>query len=252
MMKQPVTLCLLGDPHGSVSSLKRHEKRIKGADIILCTGDIGRADKIRDLQFGKAKSTPASIRAAESEIITTATAYLKVLVKVAGTKPVLLVLGNVENVVPERHTKIKAVLKRFPTVQLIDYRVVTVQGIRVAGVPYFADESWATTFMPTSAPLKKRATRDTAKVTKFLAGKRYDVLLTHIPPYGVLDLVENDVVPKHWLGKRAGSKAIRKAVLATKPRLVVCGHMHENLGAEKLGKSLVMNLGEAGGSVITL
>lgn len=251
-MKQPVTFCLLGDPHGSLPSLKRHAKRIKDADVILCTGDIGRAVKVRDLDFGKTKPTLARIKAAENKIITTATAYLKALVKAAGKKPILLVLGNVENVVPERHERIKTVLKRFPSVTLLDYRVSTVHGLRIAGVPYFRDAAWAKAFAPKSERLAKAAARDTAKVERFLAKSRFDVLLTHIPPHGVLDTVDNPVVPKDWFGKKAGSKAIRKAVLKTKPRLVVCGHLHENAGAEKLGKSLVINLGEAGGSVLRL
>ena len=53
-----------------------------------------------------------------------------------------------------------------------------------------------------------------------------DVLLTHVPPKGILD--------KCYNGDRAGSRFLHEAVCAsfTKPRLWVCGHIHEGYGYE--------------------
>ena len=53
-----------------------------------------------------------------------------------------------------------------------------------------------------------------------------DILVTHVPPKGVLD--------KCYNGDRAGSRYITEAVCASlvKPRLWLCGHIHEGYGYE--------------------
>ena len=53
-----------------------------------------------------------------------------------------------------------------------------------------------------------------------------DVLITHVPPKGVLD--------KCYNGDRAGSRFLTEAVseMLTKPRLWLCGHIHEGYGYE--------------------
>ena len=54
-----------------------------------------------------------------------------------------------------------------------------------------------------------------------------DVLISHEPPQGVLDLT--------YGGVRAGSDSLRRAVETsdTKPRLWLCGHIHEGRGAAR-------------------
>lgn len=49
-----------------------------------------------------------------------------------------------------------------------------------------------------------------------------DVLVTHVPPYGLQDRV--------FLGLHSGDKLLREIVDTWKPRLVICGHIHENPG----------------------
>jgi Icc-related predicted phosphoesterase len=62
------------------------------------------------------------------------------------------------------------------------------------------------------------------------------VLVTHSPPFGCAD-VQSD-------GAHEGSHAIRDAVLSTKPRLHLCGHIHHAWGRSGvLGECRVHNLG---------
>ncbi len=49
-----------------------------------------------------------------------------------------------------------------------------------------------------------------------------DVLVTHVPPYGLQDRV--------FLGLHSGDKLLRELVDTWKPKLVICGHIHENPG----------------------
>ena len=59
------------------------------------------------------------------------------------------------------------------------------------------------------------------------------VVVSHVPPYETQD--------KIFLGKHGGSKELREIVDKYKPRLVLCGHIHENPGVIKVGDTTVVN-----------
>lgn len=68
---------------------------------------------------------------------------------------------------------------------------------------------------------------------------RGGILVAHSPPKGVLDVDSR--------GRSLGSTALRDAVLAMAPRLVVCGHIHASAGKQSsLGDSVVINAGPRG------
>jgi len=58
-----------------------------------------------------------------------------------------------------------------------------------------------------------------------------DILITHVPPKGMMD--------KMMLGFHIGSKWIQELVRKKKPRLVICGHVHENYGYVEKGTVVV-------------
>jgi len=65
------------------------------------------------------------------------------------------------------------------------------------------------------------------------------VLITHIHPAGTT--MESF---SQWV---KGSIGLRKAIEATKPDIVICGHVHEAEGIEeKIGNTLVLNVGKQG------
>lgn len=70
-----------------------------------------------------------------------------------------------------------------------------------------------------------------------------EILVLHYPPKGVFDIIHDKKNP--YNGKSAGIEMFREAILKHKPRLVLCGHMHEYQGAKRLGRSLVVNPGDA-------
>ncbi len=65
--------------------------------------------------------------------------------------------------------------------------------------------------------------------------KGADVLVTHTPPYGILD--------KTMFGHRGGSEAIREIVDKHRPRLSLFGHIHESPGVEKVDGTVFVNPG---------
>ena len=68
---------------------------------------------------------------------------------------------------------------------------------------------------------------------------RGGVLVVHSPP---LDTVDHDSS-----GRIRGSEAIRAAIEAKQPRLVVCGHIHGDWEKQvDLGPSRILNAGPAG------
>jgi Icc-related predicted phosphoesterase len=78
------------------------------------------------------------------------------------------------------------------------------------------------------------------RAAAMLAGCPEDAMLVvHSPPYGHVD--------RSSAGDHLGSTAILEAIEAKRPRLAVCGHIHESWGAEsRLGSTRIVNLGPAG------
>jgi len=73
------------------------------------------------------------------------------------------------------------------------------------------------------------------------------VIVSHVPPYETQD--------KIFLGKHGGSKELREVVDKYNPRLVLCGHIHEDPGYTKIGKTIVVNcsIGKRGeGAIIDI
>jgi uncharacterized protein len=65
------------------------------------------------------------------------------------------------------------------------------------------------------------------------------VLAVHSPPRGHVDVDSS--------GRHLGSQAVLQAIKRRRPRLAICGHIHESWGQESLiGRTNVINLGPEG------
>ncbi len=65
------------------------------------------------------------------------------------------------------------------------------------------------------------------------------ILVLHSPPHGHCD--------EGGPGNHFGSEALRQAIEAKRPRLVVCGHIHESWGCQsQIGETPIRNLGPKG------
>jgi Icc-related predicted phosphoesterase len=66
-----------------------------------------------------------------------------------------------------------------------------------------------------------------------------DIMVLHSPPQGHCD--------QSGSGDHLGSRAIADAIEAKRPRVAVCGHIHESWGAESaIGDTRIYNLGPQG------
>lgn len=88
--------------------------------------------------------------------------------------------------------------------------------------------------------LTEKEIYDTIKQTHAtIANASKRLLVTHIHPAGTL--MESF---SQWV---KGSVGLRHAINATKPDIVICGHIHEAEGIEeKIGNTLVVNVGKKG------
>lgn len=71
-----------------------------------------------------------------------------------------------------------------------------------------------------------------------LAGAERLVVLSHCPPHDTR-------VDRTMFGRHFGSTALRAFVERVEPELVVCGHIHEARGVDRLGRTTVVNCGPA-------
>ncbi|NJE46547.1 YfcE family phosphodiesterase [Thermococcus sp. GR7] len=63
-----------------------------------------------------------------------------------------------------------------------------------------------------------------------------DVVLSHAPPY-------NTIVDRVHSGLHVGSRALREFIKEKQPPLVVCGHIHEGRGIDRIGETPIVNPG---------
>lgn len=113
------------------------------------------------------------------------------------------------------------------------WHVLHGQAVEIGGVPFFGLGFGSGVVDP--EPWNR--VLDEAMAEAALAALKPDaVLVSHSPPHGVADRQKN--------GRHDGSPALRSAILARQPRLVLCGHIHNGWGdSGQLLATPVHNLG---------
>jgi len=259
-------ILVIGDPHGSMKKLRKIPKR--GIDLILLTGDLGKANLARKQAFQNIErrrkglpplpEDPKLEDRIHKEIYDSSLQVLRYCSKFA---PTYFIYGNVEPCCGERPSKKKSrpwfpkTARKIKGVRIINNQLVNFNGVRIGGLEYFTDTNWVQDFKPSDYKKRmKKAKKFTDKARKTL--KRFgrsgiEILLHHQPPYGILDKV-GPLAPKQWRGKHAGSKAILDYIKKHQPRYAFCGHIHEGEGHKRIGKTEVYNLGVAGYKIIEI
>lgn len=93
-------------------------------------------------------------------------------------------------------------------------------GLPFGGCPYERTEA---EYEQAAAHLWRQATTGTV------------ILVSHQPPFGV--------VCDRTRGRHVGCMALRRAIEAHQPALVLCGHIHEGSGTDQIGGSMIANPG---------
>ena len=262
-------ILVIGDPHGYD---RYKESILKQADIILITGDIGKADLARKWYFDNLKRKAKGLEELEQDAKYVKAVHMElhgstisILNKLKKFAPIYTLQGNVgiatlkqvkedkeEYGITIPHTR--KIIDTMKNVSLVKNSLRIIDNLRIGFLEYFVDTNWVREFKPKDYKEKlKEAKQETEKAKRVLKrfGKNLDVLVCHQPPYGVLDKVSGKYnPPKNWIGKHAGSKTILDYIKKKQPRYVFCGHIHEAKGKAKIGKTEVYNLGYFGDYVL--
>jgi Icc-related predicted phosphoesterase len=83
--------------------------------------------------------------------------------------------------------------------------------------------------------IRRRADRGWKEVK----AARWKVFVPHSPP-------KDTQLDKIFLGPHVGSRAVREFIQENAPDVMICGHIHEARGEDSLGKTMLVNCGEAG------
>ncbi|MBU2590258.1 MAG: metallophosphoesterase [Nanoarchaeota archaeon] len=252
----------IGDPHGCLEKIKKIPN--KKVDLILLTGDLGKCDLIRSMDFENIDRLKQGLpekefsnKQRERAFMQPYNSTMQIVRYLSKFAPVYTIFGNVENSNQETKKESKKIgielpllyddLNSMHNVKVINNKIVNFQGIRIGGLKYFLDTNWVKDFQPSNyKKLMKRAEKETEKAKKVLKWfDSLDILLCHQPPYHILDKVTAKFAPKSYQGKHAGSKTILNYIEKKHPKYVICGHIHEQVGEKKVGKTIIYNLGVA-------
>jgi len=210
----PIEIVVLGDVHGQDEPLARTLDLVRGAQpaLVLLVGDVG-----ADPPWGVERETgraghDASVRRVLSSV------------RDAFGAEVAFVPGNHDLRDPP------------PDVAGLncDQRRVEIAGLAVVGLggagpakfgfPYEWSEPQA------DLALRRVIAED---------GPPIDILLSHTPP-------RSTALDRTHRGEHVGSRAVRRWIARARPRLFVCGHIHEAWGASALDGVPCVNAGALG------
>lgn len=141
-------------------------------------------------------------------------------------KPAVLVPGNSESA-----EELVAACADWPAATVLHGRGCEIEGVPFfgigGGIPVTPFGSWSYDF---TEPQAAELLADCPPAC---------VLVSHSPPKGAVDVSST--------GRSLGSSAVRQAIERVRPRLVVCGHIHESGGQQALlGATPVVNAGPKG------
>jgi Icc-related predicted phosphoesterase len=135
---------------------------------------------------------------------------------------VLLIAGN-HDWIFERNRPASRELKN---ITYLEDSSVEIDGVKFYGSPYQPEFfSWAFNL--------GRSSPELARVWSLIPDDT-DILITHGPPYGILD-------QPFGRGEHAGCELLLKRVTEVRPRLHVFGHIHGSYGQTRVGQTLFVN-----------
>ncbi len=142
------------------------------------------------------------------------------------TAPTVVVPGNAES-----DAELRDACEDWPAA-----RVLHGSGCRLAGVSCFG---FGGAVPPLGADWSFDATESQARGALAACPEGVDLLVTHSPPVQCADRTSS--------GDHIGAESVRETIERARPRLVVCGHVHDSWGTDtRLGESRVINAGPEG------
>jgi|TARA_Y100000310_G_C20606520_1_gene775771 Icc-related predicted phosphoesterase len=188
-------ILVIGDPHGVLKVNKSH---LEKADLVLVTGDIGKADLMRKMFFEDIERRRKGLLEKEHSSLKKKRAFMeaynssmKIMRHLSKRVPTFTIYGNVEtsNSDTKKYSKeigadlplLTKDLNSLDNVRVINNRIANFKGIRIGGLEYFVDTSWVKDFKPEDYQERMSESRkQTEKAKRILKGFRdLDILICH-------------------------------------------------------------------------
>ncbi len=257
----------IGDFHGRFpEGLKRKLKK-EDFDLIIGLGDYTGLPEWRPIVLAQLRAGKKGKEIPNGENVIGKKKY-KALIKrdfMAGLKvlrelnnfgkPCLIIFGNGDwykffaNKIGKNYEKY---VKKMKNLRQINYGVAKFKGIYFIGFggymdidAFFNKREWKDEDEESIRERIARREKSRKLLNKNLRkAKGEKILVLHYAPKGAFDIIHGGKA-NPLTGKSAGVGFFAEAIKKYKPKLVFCGHMHEYQGKKKLGKSLVVNPGDA-------
>jgi len=232
-----VKILVIGDPHGKLPKDLKGIVRKNKPDIIIVTGEIPPVPYnlfypkylLKKLK-GEYDDTYSNKR------------YKILLDKLCSYKlPVIVFLGNAY--VGDGRDYAINLIKNYKNTIFIQTGKVKIKNQNFVLFDMIW-EDWAYKWSKPFSHRKKSKSRiRLEKFDKLMKNTKDPILVSHAPPYGYLDALNFPGIKKEMKGRHVGSKVVLRMIKKYKPKLVLCGHIHEGKGKVKIGKTKVINAG---------
>lgn len=242
----------LGDYHGKFSD--KLFNKAKKADLVLSLGDyfpgyhpenfiMEDAEDILNLILGKIDE-----KFLEKEI----KSVQEVFKKLNSLKcPVITTYGNYDksgkedtsDVISSEKDVFSKILKDYPNIRRADYKSVKINDLVIIGCygssfPGFPESKKYQESKKKLIELFQKYSKENSQ------GKL--IFISHNVPYGTpLGIIRDPNADPQVLGKNYGSKLVREIIEKFQPVIHLAGHMHENQGSCKIGRTLCIDAGPA-------
>ena len=130
------------------------------------------------------------------------------------------------------------IVKKFKNIKVFDYSSIKFGGLVFIGI--------ARSTFPGKVKSRnyKKYRKKLEKIFKKFKNEKI-IFVSHNVPYGKLDGIKSKEFNQKLKRKHYGSKLARRLTDKYQPILLLAGHMHENQGRARLGKTIVVNSGAA-------
>jgi len=166
--------------------------------------------------------------------------------------PVIIVKGNVDNqksglTVTTSKYPIEDLVRKFSNIELLEYEAMEFDEYKIVGFgakfPFLHKGNLRGHKNSIKNNILRLREKERKKLNLLVKPEpERTIILSHNPPENTkLDEIKNPKNP--WHGKHVGDDILMRSVKKYQPLLNVCGHMHENQGKIRIGKTLVVNSG---------
>jgi Icc-related predicted phosphoesterase len=263
-----IKILAIGDFHGKIPDKLFLKIKKEKFDLILSTGDFCGNEELRRLMFKHYNSDKTleyhigkrKLLELDKKRYLSGVEVLNKLKKFG--KPLIVITGNWDPSnypeigypgIKDNYTKrFFSILKKLK-VNIIDFKNINFNGINIVGYPKSSypgivdkerEKMLVEKYGKKASIIIKKTKQDNKKYFRLFKMKFEDdsIFLSHNCLYRTkLDIIKKGPRKNMHYGSFLSKEIVKKL----KPRLVICGHIHEGIGKCRVGKTLIVNPGAA-------